>query len=264
MRSISRITGVSINTVTKLLVDAGEACARYSDRRIKGIESKRIQCDEIWSFCYAKEDRKVSPSAPADHGNVWTWTAIDADTKMILSWMVSPDRGSQYATEFMNDLRSRVVGKPQVSTDGWNSYITGVEEAFGSEVRYGQLIKVIPDRGIPEGEPRYVSPDQEASRRVAVSGDPYLDDISTSYVERQNLTMRMSMKRFARLSNGFSKKLENHVHMLSLYFTWYNFCRAHSSLGKPYKGLGVTPAMAAGLTERPYTLEGMIRLIDNR
>ena len=262
MRSVSRITGVSINTVTKLLVDAGKACDRYSNRHIRNVESKRIQCDEIWSFCYAKEDRPVSPSAPAEAGNVWTWTAIDADTKLIISWMVSPDRGQQYANEFLHDVRARVRGHPQITTDGWNPYRTGMENAFGSEVDYGQAIKNFPRSRISNEEPRYVSPDQEGMRRVVVSGSPNMEDINTSYVERQNLTMRMSMRRFTRLTNGFSKKLENHVHALALYFTWYNFCRPHSSLGKPYKGLGVTPAMAAELTSRPYTLESMIKFID--
>ena len=257
-RAVSRATGVSINTVTKLLVDAGEACAEYHDRKVRSVQSRRVQCDEIWSFCYAKAKHvPAAKAAPGGAGDVWTWTAIDADTKLIVSYEVG-DRSGATAFEFMNDLRLRLTNRVQLTTDGNSAYLEAVEEAFGAGIDYAMLIKLY---GQPEGrepERRYSPPECIGIDVRRVSGYPDPDHISASYVERQNLTMRMGMRRFTRLTNAFSKKLENHLHMLSLYFGHYNFCRQHKSLR------GVTPAMAAGLTGALCNMEWIVGLIDAR
>ena len=267
IRATSRITGASTNTVMKLLRDAGAACAEYHDRRVRGINSPTIQCDEVWSFCYAKEKNasgiKGRPkwNGELQAGSVWTWTAIESDTKVIITWLVSPGRDQEPAAVFMCDLRERITGKPQIISDGLGSYLIGVKEAFDEgEVDYGQLIK---EYGGYTAKGAYVPSMFVGAKRVAVMGEPEVSDIHTSYVERQNLTMRMCMKRFTRETNAFSKRIENHCHALALYFVWYNFCRAHSSLGKPYKGLGVTPAMAAGMEDAPKPLEWIIEMTDD-
>jgi IS1 family transposase len=253
MRSVSRVVDVSINTVSKLLVEAGEACLAIHHEMVRNVHSKRIQCDEIWSFCYAKQRHvETAKDAPGDAGDVWTWTAIDADSKLILSYFVG-DRGRDSARAFMHDLRMRVKGAPQLTTDQWKAYIPAVEETFGRYVDFAQLIKVF--RSTPGGPGRYSPGECIGTEKRVWNGNPDERHISTSYVERQNLTMRMSMRRFTRLTNAFSKKLENHLCALALYFVFYNFCRIH-------KSLRVSPAMAAGVSDRLWTLEDVISKID--
>ena len=253
MRSISRVADVSINTVSKLLGEAGEACIAIHDEMVRNVKSKRIQCDEIWSFCYAKQANvKAAKRAPIEAGDIWTWTAIDADTKLILSYFVG-DRGRESAHAFMCDLRMRTKGIPQLTTDSWKAYIPAVEEAFGRYVDFAQLIKVF--RSTPGGAGRY-SPGECCGTKPEIrNGNPERKHISTSYVERQNLTMRMSMRRFTRLTNAFSKKLDNHVAAIALYFVFYNFCRIH-------KSLRVSPAMAAGVSDRLWSLEDVVAKMD--
>lgn len=254
MRSISRVVDVSINTVSKLLVEAGEACLAYHDENVHGLTCERIQCDEIWSFCYAKE--KNAPSAkkaPVFAGDVWTWTSLCADTKLICNWFVG-GRDAEYAELFMNDLAARLSHRVQMTTDGHKVYMNAVEGAFGAEIDYAQLVKMF---GTPPDavKGRYSPADCTGIKKTKKIGSPKSKDISTSYVERQNLTMRMSMRRFTRLTNAFSKKYENHCHALALYFMYYNFIRIH-------KSLRVTPAMAAGLTNKLWSWEDVIAIID--
>ena len=258
MRSISRTVGVSINTVTKLVVEAGEACAAYHDEAVRNVSAKRIQCDEIWSFCYAKDKNVgVAKAAPEGAGAVWTWTAIDSDTKMILSYEIG-DRTSATAIEFMDDLRSRLANRVQLTTDGHKAYLEAVEGAFGGDVDFAQVVKLYGAPSGREGHERKYSPAECVGTRTrVVEGSPERGHVSTSHVERHNLTMRMGMRRFTRLTNGFSKKLENHLHMLSLYFVHYNFVRMH-------KSLRMTPAMAAGVTETLHDMEWLVDLIDAR
>ena len=262
MRSISRVTGVSINTVTKLLVAAGEACAAFHDQAVRDVPSRKVQCDEVWSFCYAKaKNVEYAKAAPAEAGDVWTWTGIDADSKLIVSWHVSPSRDSDAAIEIMDDMRARLANRVQITTDGLKSYLEAVEGAFGGDVDYAQLIKLY-GPSPTEDQRRYSPVEWVGSRREKITGNPDWDAISTSYVERQNLTMRMGMRRFTRLTNAFSKKLENHCHMLALYFVHYNFCRPHTTLNKQSGGYKTTPAMAAGLTERVYDMAWLVGLVN--
>lgn len=255
MRSISRTCGVSINTVSKLLVDAGNACAKYHDETVRDVKTQRVQCDEIWSFVYAKDKNvKTAKSAPDGAGDVWTWTAIDADSKLILAYEVG-DRSGATAIEFMDDLRKRLANTVQLTTDGHKAYLEAVEGSFGADVDYAQLIKIYGETGGKTAERKYSPAECTGIKKRAIEGDPDMDHVSTSYVERQNLTMRMGMRRFTRLTNAFSKKLENHLHMLSLYFVHYNFVRIH-------KTLKITPAMAAGVTDTLYDMEWIVGLID--
>lgn len=258
MRSISRITGVSINTVTKLLVDAGEACAAYHDETVRNVKAAHVQCDEIWSFCYAKDKNvATAKAAPTGAGDVWTWTAIERDTKLILSFQVG-DRSGETAMEFMDDLRSRLANRVQLTTDGHKAYLEAVEDAFGADVDYAMLVKLYGQTDGGKGHERKYSPAEcTGARKVKIEGDPDPKAVSTSHVERQNLSMRMGMRRFTRLTNGFSKKLENHLHMLSLYFVHYNFCRVH-------KTLRMAPAMAAGVSDTLRDVEWIVSLIDAR
>lgn len=253
MRSISRIVDVSINTVTKLLVNAGVTCASYQDKAFRNLSCKHIQCDEIWSFCYSKEKNvPQDKQSTFGYGDVWTWTAIDADTKLIPSWLVS-DRTACAATEFIKDLAGRLSNRIQLTTDGHRAYLEAVESAFGSEIDYAMLVKLY-GKSPETPETRYSPAKCAGALKVPVTGRPDRKQISTSYVERQNLTMRMSMRRFTRLTNGFSKKVENHVHALSLYFMHYNFCRIH-------KTLRVTPAMKAGVTDHVWEIKDIIDLL---
>ena len=258
MRAASRIADVSINTVTKLMVEAGEACAAYHDEAVRDLQARKVQCDEIWAFCYAK-DKNVAraKSAPRGAGDVWTWTALDSDSKMILSYEVG-DRSGATAIEFMDDLRSRLVNRVQLTTDGHKAYLEAVEGAFGGDVDYAQLIKLYGDSTGRKGHEKKYSPAEcTGTKKRCVEGNPDIEHVSTSYVERQNLTMRMGMRRFTRLTNAFSKKLENHLLMLSLYFVHYNFVRIH-------KTLRCTPAMAAGVSETLHDMEWVVGLIDAR
>jgi IS1 family transposase len=255
MRSISRVADVSINTVSKLLVEAGEACLTLHDATVRNVKASRVQCDEIWSFCYAKDKNvQTAKDAPEGAGDVWTWTAIDADSKLIVSYFVG-DRSGRSASVLMDDLRDRLSNRVQLTTDGHKAYLEAVEEAFGCDVDYAMLDKIY---GSPTGsrnERKYSPGECCGTRKLRVEGDPDIAHVSTSYVERQNLTMRMSMRRFTRLTNAFSKKLDNHIHALALYFVFYNFCRIH-------KTLRVSPAMAAGITDRLWSLEDVIAKID--
>jgi IS1 family transposase len=256
MRSISRVCDVSINTVSKLLIDAGEACLALHDEKVRGVKAKRIQCDEIWSFCYAKQKNvPEAKAAPDGAGDVWTWTALDADSKLMVSYFVG-DRSGESAFILMDDLQSRLVSRVQISTDSHSAYFDAVDIAFGGNVDYGVIDKVYgTDKSAPKG--RYSPPICTGAKKRRIQGRPAQADISTSYVERSNLSIRMQNRRFTRLTNAFSKKLDNHIHALALYFAFYNFCRIH-------KTLRVTPAMAAGITDKLWSLEDIVALIDAR
>jgi IS1 family transposase len=255
MRSISRVCDVSINTVSKLLVDAGVACAIFHDVKVREVKAENIQCDEIWSFNYCKKKNVAAASAaPESSGDVWTFTAIDADSKLIVSWLVG-DRDRDTACNFMEDLHVRLADRIQLTTDGFKPYVYAVAKAFGmKEVDYAQLVKVYEGT---ESQGRYSPARFVGSQAREWFGEPRGEKISTSYVERQNLTMRMSMRRFTRLTNAFSKKFENHCHALALYFFWYNWVRAH----KAHK---LTPAMAAGLISSPLEMSDLVEMIDAR
>ena len=259
MRSISRVADVSINTVAKLLADAGEACAIHHFNTVVGVRSQRVQCDEIWSFCYAKQKNVgAAKAAPFGAGNVWTWTALDSDTKLIVSYFVG-GRDAECANFFMDDLRFRIDGRMQLTTDGHGVYLDAVAGAFGNEgIDYAMLVKLYgepADRGGPEK--RYSPAECVGAKKVKISGEPDRKHVSTSHVERQNLSMRMHMRRFTRLTNAFSKKLDSHIHALSLYFVFYNFARVH-------KTLRMSPAMAAGIADQLWSMEDIVALIDDR
>ena len=258
IRATCRMTGTAKNTVIKLLVDLGEMCSVYQHHTLRGLAAKRIQCDEIWSFVGAKA-RAVKHGAKGD-GDVFTWTALDADTKLMISWLVGRrDQGA--ARAFMNDLASRVVGRPQLTTDGHNAYLSAVDEAFGWRTDYAMLVKVY-ERQRDEGAVRYSPPEVIRADKVPQWGNPDPDYISTSFVERANLTMRMGMRRFTRLTNAFSRKVENHAHAVALHFMHYNFCRPHTTLTQAHpRHYPTTPAMAAGLTDHVWTVEEVCGLI---
>ncbi|WGR91966.1 DDE-type integrase/transposase/recombinase [Bradyrhizobium sp. ISRA443] len=257
MRSVSRVCDVSINTVSKLLVDAGEVCAAYHDQYVRGLQSKRVQCDEIWSFCYAKNKNVRDAKSPVDGaGDVWTWTALDADSKMIVSWCVGR-RDAEAAYLLMEDLRSRLKTRVQLTTDGHKAYLEAVESTLGADVDYAMLVKLYGGAQGNDQERKYSPGECIGAKKEPIEGNPDPQHISTSYVERQNLNMRMGMRRFTRLTNAFSKKFENHCHALSLYFMFYNFCRIH-------KTLRVTPAMAAGVSDKLWNMEDIVALIDAR
>jgi IS1 family transposase len=241
IRAISRMTGASKNTIVKLLADAGNACSEYQDRVLVNLPCKRLQADEIWSFVYAKQ-KNVPQEMRGKFGvgDVWTWTALCADTKLVPSWYVGT-RDADAAYRFMSDLASRLANRVQLTTDGHHAYLSAVDMAFARDIDYAMLVK---HYGIaPEAEKRYSPPICLGTERTVVRGRPDPDHINTSYVERQNLSMRMGIRRFTRLTNAFSKKLENHIHALSIYFMHYNFVRIHQTLR-------ATPAMAAGVTKR--------------
>ena len=254
LRSVSRVAGVSINTVTKLLVDAGTVCAAFHDAKVRDVEAKRIQVDEIWSFVYSKQANAPKTKGKIEgRGDVWTWTAIDADTKLMCSWMVG-ERDANWAEVFIQDLANRLTDRVQLTSDGMHAYVTAVDGAFGDEIDFAQLVKLYGPG--PKGEARrYTPPEVIGCRTIVRKGAPDRRHISTSFVERQNLQMRMSMRRFTRLTNAHSKKLNNHRHAISLYFTFYNWTRIHSTLR-------VTPAMAAGITDRAWSVEEIIALMD--
>lgn len=253
LRTTSRMADVSYNTVLKLVADAGEACAKFHDQHVRNLPSKRIQCDEIWSFCYAKaKNVEAAKAAPQGAGDVWTWTSLCADTKMICNWVVG-NRDAEYAIALMDDLRSRLANRVQLTTDGHKAYLEAVEGAFGGDVDYAMLVKLYGESS--EGQKRYSPVECIGCRKTPIEGRPDKAHVSTSYVERQNLTMRMSMRRFTRLTNGFSKKLENHAHAVALHAMYYNFGRVH-------KSLRVTPAMEAGLADHVWTLEDIAALMD--
>ena len=258
MRAIARLTGASKNTIVKFLRDAGEACARYQDEHLRELICKRIQVDEIWSFVGMKQK-----NVPAERkgefgvGDVWTWTAIDADTKLAVSWLLG-DRSADTAKLFMVDLAGRLSNRVQLTSDGHKPYLEAVEEAFGADVDYAMLVKLYGGSG--EGEAgsaqrKYSPAECTDCKRAVVTGSPNPDHVSTSYAERANLTMRMGMRRFTRLTNAFSKDAENHAHSIAIHFMHYNFVRIHQTLR-------VTPAMAAGVTDRLWELSDMVTMID--
>lgn len=258
IRSITRLTGASKNTVAKLLVDAGNACSAYHDHYVRNVKAERIQVDEIWTFTYAKQKHvKTAKAAPEGAGDTWTWTAIDADSKLMVSYLVG-GRDAEYAMWFMDDLRERLVGRVQITSDGHRAYTDAVEGAFGIDADYAQLVKIYGTPVEGNGNERRYSPGECCgTRKLRVSGNPDINHVSTSYVERQNLTMRMHMRRFTRLTNGFSKKVENHAAAVALHMMYYNFVRLH-------KTLRVTPAMAAGLTDRLWDMDDIVTLIEAR
>lgn len=255
IRATVRMTGVSKNTIAKLLVELGAACADYLDKALVNLNCKRIQCDEIWSFVGAKEDNvREELRGTFGVGNVWTWVAMDADSKLIAAWTVGGrDAGTAYG--FMQDLANRLTNRVQLTTDGHRAYLSAVEDALGSNVDYAMLVKLYgSDR---ESEVRYSPGECIGCREIVVSGKPDPQHISTSYIERQNLTMRMQMRRFTRLTNGFSKKLENHIASIALHYMHYNFCRVHQTLR-------VTPAMEAGVADHIWTITEMLSILDSK
>jgi len=252
MRSVSRVCGVSINTVTKLLVDTGTACAAFHDERVRNVTAKAVQCDEIWSFSYAKNKNVKFAKNPSEGaGDVWTWTAIDADSKLIVSWHVG-DRSQHTGISFMGDLKARLANRVQLTTDGHKAYLRAVE-VVDFDADYAMLNKIFATDYAGPG--RYSPPKCIGAIKNPIMGNPDPALVNTSFAERQNLTMRMAMRRFTRLTNAFSKKFENHCHALALYFFWYNWVRNH-------KTLGVTPAMAAGLVLTPMKFTDLLTAMD--
>jgi IS1 family transposase len=257
IRATCRMTGAAKGTVTRLLASVGAACSLYQNARLRDLSCSYIQCDEIWSFCYAKQKNVPrEKQGRFGYGDVWTWTAIDADTKLVISWLVGL-RDAGYAFEFMQDLKSRLVSRVQITTDGHRVYLNAVEDTFGSEVDYAMLVKLYGKE--IESETRYSPAKCIGANPTSIQGSPDPQHISTSYVERQNLTMRMSMRRFTRLTNAFSKKIENLEHAVALHFMYYNFARPHKTLANPYP---TTPAMAAGISNHIWTIEDIARLIN--
>ena len=253
LRATTRMSNFSVNTVTKLLIDVGRACADFQDKKLRNLSCKRIQVDEICSFCYAKQKNvETAIKAPEVAGDIWTWTAICADSKLVPSWLVG-NRDAECANAFIEDLASRLSSKVQLTSDGLKSYLETIEGAFGNDIDYAMLIKIY---GNPiEAQNRYSPSQCLGIAQKTVVGNPDIDHVSTSYVERQKLTMRMSMRRFTRLTNGFSKKIENHCHAIALHFMYYNFGRIH-------KTLRVTPAMQAGIENHVWSLEEIAKLAD--
>ncbi len=255
MRSISRVCDVSINTVSKLLIDAGKACANFHDDMVRGVKSRRVQVDEIWSFTAAKQKNVASMKVPVEGaGDTWTWTALDADTKLIVTWLVG-GRDGEYAMAFMDDLRSRLANRVQLTSDGHKAYLEAVEGAFGGDVDYAMLVKIY-GASSESAKGRYSPAECTGARKERIEGNPDPKHVSTSYAERQNLTMRMHMRRFTRLTNAFSKKFENHVHMVALYTVWYNFVKQHKTLK------GLSPAMASGLSDTLWSMADLTEMID--
>jgi IS1 family transposase len=256
MRSTSRLADVSINTVSKLLVDAGLVCAAFHDENVRGLKSQRVQCDEIWAFVGAKQKNATPEQKAAGWGDAWTWTAIDADSKLLVSYLVGMHGPGECYT-FLSDVASRLASRIQLTTDGLRWYVDAVDRTFGIDVDYAQIVKYY--SGNPtmnqNAAARYSPGHFSAATKEVIRGNPNPKDISTSFVERANLTMRMHMRRFTRLTNGFSKKAENHAHMVALYTVWYNWLKIH-------KTLRVTPAMAAGLADKVFDMSDLVALIE--
>lgn len=254
VRSTCRLTGVAKGTVLALLADLGEQCAIYHEDNVRGIRAKRLQCDEVWSFCYGKDKNVSEDQKKIGAGSLWTWAALDADSKLCVSYLCG-GRDADWAMDFMEDVASRLTTRVQITTDGHKCYVEAIEGAFGMDVDYAMLIKLYGNPAQPDT--RYSPGVCIGTESVRVIGSPDPAHVSTSYVERQNLTMRMSMRRFTRLTNAFSKKIENHRHMLAIYFMYYNYCRVHQTLR-------VTPAMEAGLSHHVWSISELVALLDKR
>lgn len=258
IRSTVRITGVAKNTIVRLLVEVGAACSDHQDKALRNLPCRSLRCDEIWSFVYAKEKNVPDDfKGQFGYGDVWTWTAIDPDTKLVPSWLVG-NRDLAHAIVFIDDLASRLAHRVQLTTDGHKSYLEAIEGAFGADVDYAMLIKLYGQE--PEGEKRYSPAKCIGTEIRPISGNPDVRHISISYSEGQNLTMRMAMRRFTRLTNGFSKKVENLAASVSLHFMYYNFARPHKTLFKPYP---TTPAMAAGVSYHVWSMEEILGLLNS-
>jgi IS1 family transposase len=254
IRAIARMTGKSRNTIDKLLCDLGRACSEYQDKVFRNLNCRRIQCDEIWSFVGAKEKNCTAEMKAHGSGDAWTWVAIDADTKLVPCWFLG-ERHAGAGYHFMHDLKARLANRVQLTTDAHRAYLDAVPSNFGDEIDYAQLVKLY---GKPRQErntqARYSPAVCMGAFKTVISGAPEYAHVSTSYIERQNLTMRMSMRRFTRLTNAFSKKLENHEHAIAIHYMYYNFARIHSSLR-------VTPAMEAGISDHVWSIEEVISLL---
>ena len=254
LRATARICDVAFNTVLKFIPQIGMACADYQDKAFHNLKCKRIQCDEIWSFCYAKEKNvPKDKKGQFGYGDVWTWVAMDAETKLVPSFMVG-NRDSVTAKMFIDDLASRLANRVQLTTDGYKVYLEAVEGAFGCEIDYAMLVKMYESS---QEETRYSPASCTGCKATTITGNPEFKHISTSYIERQNLTMRMGMRRFTRLTNAFSKKVENHAFHLALHYMYYNFVRIH-------KTLRMTPAMKAGVTDHLWSVEEIAGLLDSK
>jgi IS1 family transposase len=257
MRATARLCEVHLDTVTKLLVDAGEACMAYHDEHVRGVRSKRIQVDELWAFTYCKEKNvQHAKKPPHGAGDTWTWLALDADHKVMVSWVVGP-RDQSSAWELMQDLSERLAGRVQLTTDGLSTYLEAVEGVFGADVDFAQLVKIYGPAQGDEHERRYSPGTCRGARKNPISGNPDRAHIATSYIERQNLNIRMQNRRFTRLTNAFSKKVANHAYQVALYTVFYNWCRIH-------KTLKMTPAMAAGLTDTLRDVDWIAGLVEAR
>jgi IS1 family transposase len=254
LRAITRLTGISRTTLLKLLEDAGQAFSEYQDRVLVNLKSRRIQVDEAWAFCYAKQKNVAkAKAAPRGAGDIWTWVGIDADSKLVASWYVG-GRDSQAAMTFMDDLAPRLANRVQLTSDGHRPYLEAVEGAFGGDIDYAVLVKIY--GAAPEGQRRYSPAICTGAIKTRIEGNPDPKHVSTSYVERQNLNIRMGNRRMTRLTNAFSKKAENHAHMMAIYFMHYNFVRIHQTLR-------VTPAMAAGVTPKLREMADMIKVLED-
>lgn len=255
VRSITRMTGVCQEAILKLLRDLGTACAKHHDAAVRNVPTRRVQCDELWSFCYAKAKNANDEQKAQGAGDVWTWTAIDADSKLMISYLCG-GRDASWAFAFMEDLASRISGRIQITTDGHRVYADAVEGAFGMDVDYAMLIKLY---GSPSEkyDTRYSPSDCIGTRTAVLCGNPDQKHISTSFVERMNLNVRMGLRRYTRLTNAFSKKFENHCHAFAIYISFYNFCRQHQSLR-------ITPAMQAGLSDHVWDVAELVELLEQK
>ncbi len=253
LRAMTRLTGVSRTTLIKLLEDAGQAFSEYMDRTLVNLNCRRIQVDEVWAFCYAKQKNvPIAKAAPAGAGDTWTWVGLDADTKLAASFYVG-NRDGEAALEFMTDLAGRLANRVQLTSDGHKAYLDAVEDAFGADIDYAQLVKIY--GAASEGQRRYSPAVCTGAIKHRVEGNPDPKHVSTSFVERQNLNIRMGNRRMTRLTNAFSKKAENHAHMMAIYFMHYNFVRIHQTLK-------VTPAMAAGVTSKLWEMSDMVAVLE--
>ena len=250
MRSASRVTGCSINTIAKLLIDAGEACAKFHDENVRGVAASKVQCDELWSFCYAKAKNVSRVRGTPEHvGSVWTWTALAVESRLIVSWHVSMGRDMENAIEFLGDLKRRLADRVTLLTDGFIPYADAVDRTFGSDVDYAQLVKQYKGK----------NGSYSGAEKTTITGSPDMADVSTSYIERHNLTTRMAVRRYTRKTNAYSKKLQNHCHALAIFYVWYNWIRSHHSLSNPYPA---TPAMVAGLADEGRDMEWLVELVE--